>query len=178
MKTILALTVAVFVAAPLAHAQHGNYAGQQVRQIKALSSEEINQYRSGAGMGYARTAELNRYPGPMHVLELADKLGLSHEQRASTEKLMTVHKAEARDIGATLVDAERALDQLFVSGAADESTLAKAVRHVAAVQGEFRLAHLETHRRMRALLNDQQIERYVQLRGYADTGNTTHESKP
>ena len=35
--------------------------------IKALSSEEVEQYLSGAGMGYAKAAELNRHPGPIHV---------------------------------------------------------------------------------------------------------------
>lgn len=28
-------------------------------------------------MGYAKAAELNRHPGPMHVLELADQLKLA-----------------------------------------------------------------------------------------------------
>ena len=34
-------------------------------------------------MGLALAAELNGYPGPSHVLELADKLELSAEQRAA-----------------------------------------------------------------------------------------------
>jgi len=56
----------------------GHFEGGMIGQIKvsaknaALSVEQIEQYRAGAGMGYAKAAELNRYPGPMHVLELAD----------------------------------------------------------------------------------------------------------
>jgi hypothetical protein len=62
--------VAVFAVA-LAHAQNAQpYAGQQSRAIKALSQDEVRQYLEGAGLGYAKAAELNRYPGPMHVLEL------------------------------------------------------------------------------------------------------------
>src|SRR5438876_506210 len=64
------------------------YAGQQSREIKALSPEEIGQYLSGAGMGYAKPAELNGYPGPMHVLENADGLALTPEQRKQTTALM------------------------------------------------------------------------------------------
>ena len=112
-------------------------------------------------MGYARAAELNSYPGPMHALELADKLALTPEQRAATEKLMAGHKAEARAIGAKLVEAERMLDQLFASSKATESELAQRVRAVAALQGEYRLSHLETHRRLRPLLAEKQINHYA-----------------
>lgn len=165
MKRFL-LIAALAIATSPALAQTSPYSGEQQRQIKALSAAEAQQYLAGAGMGYARAAELNRYPGPMHVLELAGKLALTAEQRAATEKLMAGHKADARAIGARLVDAERALDELFARGNADEPALAEQVRAVAAIRGEYRLSHLETHRRMRALLNDEQINRYVHLRGY------------
>jgi hypothetical protein len=135
--------------------------------IKALSSEEVDQYLSGAGMGYAKAAELNHYPGPMHVLELADQLKLTPEQRSATAKLMEAHRAEARKIGARLVAAERALDELFRNGTVAGDTLAQAVARSAVLEGEYRLAHLETHRRMRALLSDAQVARYDALRGYA-----------
>jgi hypothetical protein len=45
------------------------YAGQQARSIKALSDEEIAALRKGEGMGMAKAAELNGYPGPVHVLQ-------------------------------------------------------------------------------------------------------------
>lgn len=148
-------------------AQHHPYAGQQSRDLKALSADEVQQYLSGAGMGYAKAAELNHYPGPMHALELADGLGLSSEQRAATKQLMDRHKAEARAIGARLVAAERGLETLFRSGNVGQGALAKAVYEAAAIRGEYRLSHLETHRRMRALLTDEQVVRYDELRGYA-----------
>jgi Spy/CpxP family protein refolding chaperone len=133
---------------------------------QSLSQEEAKQYLAGAGMGYAKAAELNQFPGPMHVLELADQLKLTAEQRAATTKLMDAHKAQARGLGSELVAAERELDQLFRAGKVDEAVLARAVRTSAAIVGEYRLAHLETHRRMRALLSDEQVKRYDELRGY------------
>ena len=142
----------------------------------ALSPEEIEQYRAGAGMGYAKAAELNHFPGPMHVLELAGPLGLSAEQRAATERLMQAHKVEARALGVKLVAAEQALDQLFRSGAVGDAQLAKAVGEAARLQGEYRLSHLETHRRMRALLNEEQVRRYDTLRGYGSSG-TQHQHR-
>jgi Spy/CpxP family protein refolding chaperone len=162
----LSLIVCFTALAVPAAAQHG--------ELKALSAEEVRQYLSGAGMGYAKSAELNRFPGPMHVLELADQLKLSASQRAATKGLMDAHKAEARAIGAELVESERELEALFRSGRVDESALARAVRTAAALQGEYRLAHLETHRRMRALLTDEQIARYDELRGYSSARPHKH----
>src|SRR5688572_14628638 len=94
----------VAVAAGAAQAQHQPYAGQHQRDIKALSAESVKQYLDGAGMGYAKSAELNQYPGPAHALELADRLGLSAEQRAATQRLMDAHRAEARATGAKVVE--------------------------------------------------------------------------
>ena len=159
----------------IALAQHQPYAGQQDREIKALSPDEVKQYLSGAGMGYARPAELNRFPGPTHVLELADKLELTPEQRARAKELMDAHKAEARAIGAQRVESELAIEALFRSGKLDEAAL-RSVREAAALEGEYRLAHLETHRRMRALLTEEQVAGYVHLRGYGITVHS-HESK-
>ena len=57
------------------------YAGMQARSIKALSDQQIADLGAGRGMGLALAAELNGYPGPSHVLELADKLDLSADQQ-------------------------------------------------------------------------------------------------
>jgi Spy/CpxP family protein refolding chaperone len=166
-----ALACAFFVALALpAEAQHQPYSGQQERGIKSLSAEEVKQYLSGAGMGYAKAAELNRFPGPSHALELADELALSAEQRSAIKALMDGHKAEARAIGAKLVEAERTVEQLFRSGNVPQSALAEAVAKAAALQGEYRLSHLETHRRLRPLLSAEQVARYDALRGYGASG--------
>jgi Spy/CpxP family protein refolding chaperone len=150
-------------------------AAVQAEELKALSAEQVKQYLSGAGMGYAKAAELNHFPGPLHALELADRLGLNSEQRAATQALMDKHKAEARGIGAKLVDAERALEALFRAGQVDEGALASAVRTAATLEGEYRLAHLDTHRRMRVLLTPEQVKRYDKLRGYAAAkGHSQH----
>lgn len=119
----LAALTAMSLLTATAQAQHQPYAGEQSREIKALSPDEVKQYLSGAGMGYAKAAELNQFPGPMHVLELADKLGLSAQQRVEVKRLMDAHKAEARAIGARFVESERALDALFRGGKVDQERL-------------------------------------------------------
>ena len=151
-------------------AQHrGAYAGQEIREVKSLTPEEVKQYLSGAGMGFAKSAELNHFPGPMHVLELADQLNLSAEQRSATKKLMDAHKAEARALGAKVVHSEQALEALFRSADVEQASLAQAVRSAAEAQGAYRLSHLDTHRSMRALLTAEQVASYDRLRGYTGT---------
>ncbi len=169
-----AMFIVLFLAVTATFAQQQGYEGQQNREIKALSTDEVKQYLSGAGMGYAKPAELNRFPGPMHVLELADKLELTREQRARTKVLMDDHKAEARRIGAKRVESERAIERLFRSGKVDEMALAMGVREAAVLEGEYRMSHLETHRRMRALLSEEQVAFYVRLRGYDGAAAAPH----
>jgi Spy/CpxP family protein refolding chaperone len=154
MKRFLVAAIALAVGA--VHAQNGRD-----------GDGKKSQYLSGEGMGYAKAAELNHFPGPTHALELADRLDLSSEQRAATRKLMDEHKREARAIGAKLVDAERALEALFRNGDVEPAALARAVRDASSLEGEYRLSHLETHRRMRAILTQDQIKRYDALRGYS-----------
>ena len=163
MKAVL--LIALLAAVPAA-AQHHGYHGEHGREIKALSADEVKQYLAGAGMGYAKAAELNHFPGQQHALEFSDRLGLDASQRAAIQRLMDAHKAEARAIGARVVESERALEALFRAGKVEEAVLAEAVRTAAALEGEYRLSHLETHRRMRSLLTQDQVARYDALRGY------------
>src|SRR4030088_2876215 len=78
------------------------YAGMQTRSIKALSEAQVADLGAGRGMGLALAAELNGYPGPSHVLELADKLELSADQRTRINGLFDSMKAEAVPLGSKL----------------------------------------------------------------------------
>ena len=164
-NTVMAAMIAMAPAA--AHSQQAPHSGQESRAIKALSANEVQQYLAGAGLGYARAAELNSYPGPMHVLELADQLALTAPQRSTAERLMKTHRTDARAIGEKLVEAERTLDELFASGKVTEAALAERVREVGTFNAEYRLSHLETHRRLREILTPTQVRRYDELRGYS-----------
>ena len=118
---LLLVTGAIALAgcASTSDAPHSAYAGQESRDIKSLSADEVQGLLAGKGLGYAKPAELNGYPGPLHVLELADRLGLSAEQRARTEALFASMQARAIEHGRALVEEERALDRLFATRAAD-----------------------------------------------------------
>ncbi len=173
----IAILLVAAVALPLsALAQHnhtqppaGPYAGLDSRPVKALSPEQLADLRAGRGMGLALPAELNGYPGPTHVLELAGPLGLTPEQRARTEALVAAMKAEAIPLGERLIADETALDRLFAEKQATAGTLAAASARVGATQAALRAAHLRYHLDMIAVLTPGQVERYATLRGYGNT---------
>ena len=152
------------------------YAGEQSRSIKALSASDITSLQAGAGMAYAKAAELNGYPGPAHVLELKSQLQLSDQQRTATEALMASHQAQARVLGSQLVEAERALDMAFASKSADAASVTALTQRIGIVQAQLRGEHLQTHLKQTAMLSPAQIESYQLLRGYnlaaPATGNT------
>jgi Spy/CpxP family protein refolding chaperone len=143
------------------------YIGQEVREIKALSRPEIADYLSGKGMGLAKAAEMNGYPGPAHVLELAVQLDLTTEQRTQTEALFRKMQSSAVTLGKEVVEEERALDQLFASRTVNAALLASALARLATLQGQLRQVHLEAHLEQTVLLTPQQVAKYNQLRGYA-----------
>jgi hypothetical protein len=69
---LLALVPCLLAGALLADSRANPYADQQTRSIKSLSEEDIAALLNGEGMGMAKAAELNGYPGPKHVLTLAN----------------------------------------------------------------------------------------------------------
>jgi Spy/CpxP family protein refolding chaperone len=142
------------------------YAGQEQRTIKALSEQEIRDLLEARGMGLAKAGELNSYPGPLHVLQLANQLGLTDAQRAATETLYASMRAKAQPIGVKIIEAEKNLDRAFANGNIDPTVLQSQVDAIAVLQGELRTVHLETHLMQRSLLTAEQISRYDLLRGY------------
>lgn len=152
--------------APSATAQQP-YAGEQARAIKSLSAQEQQDWLDGKGLGLAKAAELNGYPGPMHVLEHAAALSLSAQQQEASHKLMAAHKAEVRALGHLLVAAEQALDEAFRRGAARDEDVDRLTQEIGVLQARIRAGHLRTHIAQTALLRPEQIARYQQLRGYS-----------
>lgn len=181
-RSVLPLLLACFAsAAAQAEPQPATpYAGYAQRPIKALSEQQIADLRAGRGMGLALAAEMNGYPGPMHVLELGARLELTPAQRARTQDLFDAMKAEAVPLGERLIVLEAELDRLFASKAVDERSLAAAVAAIGEAQAALRTAHLRYHLRTLEVLTPSQAQRYAQLRGYAGSPGTpgTHHHAP
>jgi hypothetical protein len=143
------------------------YAGQQSRKIKALSDQQIADLRAGRGMGLALAAELNGYPGPSHIIELADQLGLSLDQRNKVQDMFSKMKAETTPIGNRLIEQESDLDRQFSSRAITAASLETATSAISKTQGELREAHFKYHLLTAAILDQTQLAKYAELRGYA-----------
>lgn len=169
---LLALIAVALIAMPAAadtahHGPHSPYAGLEGREIKALSPEQIADLKAGRGMGLALAAELNGYPGPRHVLELAHELALTADQHRRTSDLLEAMRRETGALGERLIEAERALDRLFAEKRATPQAVATAAESAGTIEGELRGAHLRYHLAMMEVLTPRQVQTYNHLRGYA-----------
>jgi Spy/CpxP family protein refolding chaperone len=173
MKSLVTAICLSFVS-QVAFAQ-SPYAGMQTRPIKALSEQQIADLKAGRGMGLALPAELNGYPGPVHVLELADQLGLSADQKARVQSLFDSMKAEAVPLGAKLLDQEAALDQQFANHSITPETLKAETAEIGATQGALRNTHLKYHLETAQILTPDQMQRYAALRGYGSVMPMEHQ---
>jgi hypothetical protein len=174
MKQFVTLFVAAVVLTFGSAVAQTPYAGLQTRSIKALSDQQIADLRAGRGMGLALAAELNGYPGPSHLLELADKLGLSDAQRSSARSMFEAMKAETVPIGERLIAQEAALDRLFAAHIITPEKSSAATTEIGATQAELRAAHLKYHLSTVAMLEPSQIQQYSVLRGYDDSDSQKH----
>ena len=147
------------------------YSGQQDRLIKGLTPSDVEGLEAGSGMvlgGLAKTAELNGYPGPKHVLEAyhADALVLTDAQYERINSLFSEMRTEAQRLGQQLLAAELALEQAFQSGEMVAEQLSTLTANAAAAQGALRAHHLSYHLKTYAVLTPDQVDAYNRLRGY------------
>lgn len=171
MKGILVLVLLIFFGACSAdHSGHDHspYAGEEKREIKALSEDDLKKYLNGEGMGYAKAAELNGFPGPKHILENETSLDLTAEQKESVQKSFEKMKAEAVSLGKSIVEKEKELDRLFSQGKVNDEKLKNTTSEIAKLQGDLRNTHLRAHLEMKQLLSDEQVTKYKKLRGYTN----------
>lgn len=145
------------------------YAGMQTRTVSSLSPADITDIEAGRGWGLALPAELNGYPGPLHVIELAEPLKLTAEQRRKVEAVFKAMRARASAAGTAFIAAEKRLDETFRSGRATPDVLRTRIEEAALKRAELRRAHLDAHLETAALLTAEQKTRYARLRGYGET---------
>ena len=94
-------------------AAHAAEAAREGTGIPALSEGQAAAYLDGRAMWMASVAELNSYPDPRQVLELADKLGLSVQQQQAIKNLFDETRSEAIRLGKQLVGKEQRLNRVF-----------------------------------------------------------------
>lgn len=147
--------------------RHSDYVGQETREIKSLSPQDIREYQEGEGMGLAKVAELNGYPGPRHVLDLSEELSLTSDQLSGVRGIYERMHTRAVELGENIVEKERTLDQIFASGQATAEGIVEMTRDIGTIQSSLREAHLLAHLETLQILKDDQVRRYYSLRGYS-----------
>ncbi|WP_299737146.1 hypothetical protein [uncultured Roseobacter sp.] len=167
MKICYIICAGLIFGAPVAaETKNQPYKGFDARDISSLSEADIEALQSGAGWGLALPAELNGYPGPAHVLELSQELGLNERQMASVRTIFEGMKEDAIAKGKELIEAERRLDEGFKSGNLTVITLTELIAKTETARAELRFVHLSRHLKTIEILNYEQIIGYAILRGY------------
>jgi len=145
---------------------HSDYISEVNNEIKALTDEELNQLLNGKGMGLAKAAELNNYPGPRHVLDFSHELNLTNEQKEKSESVFKIMQTEARQIGKLIIKKEKELDSAFKTNTVEEKIIKEKVMEIAQLKGKLRFVHLDAHLKQKEILTNEQVTTYSKLRGY------------
>lgn len=176
VRILIGGLLVLFVAGPGVADNVSPYRGQLNTEIRGLSNEEISDLRQGRGMGRARAAELNGYPGPRHVLDAvrAGLLALTPEQTRKAEQLFDGMATEAQRLGDQILREEQSLEGEFRAGRISEAELDARTFRIAALEGKLRAVHLRAHITMRAVLSASEIQRYNTLRGYDEPVDQQH----
>jgi len=146
------------------------YTEQENRIIKSLSPEDVKSLQTGTGDafgGMAKLAELNGYPGPRHVLDLANELKLSNEQEAKITTIYDNMKKKAVDLGQKIVNVEKIANGEFINETITDSQIKQLIFKSSEIYGQLRYAHLSTHLKMLDILSPEQVNLYNNLRGYS-----------
>ena len=170
MRGVLGCIGLFAIASAPALAQHGHstspYAHGQSSEVSSLTADEVRELRNGEGMGLARAAELNHFPGPKHLLELASELDLDPAQVERIEAIHKRMKGQAIAKGEEILEAESHLANLFSSGQPSVTELRRVTEHLGIMRGQLQAIHLLAHIESAGALADEQIEDYDRLRGY------------
>ena len=151
-----------------ASSHRSKYAGLENRAIKSLSAEDIAELKRGGGWGLAKAAELNGVPGPIHLLEMKDKIGLDKTQHSAITTIYRRMKSRAVLHGERLIDLERRLESDFRNRTITDSLLRTSLNAIAETKKELRYVHLAAHIETLKILSEKQIRNYNTLRGYSN----------
>lgn len=165
-RFLLSFITSTILLSSIVAASDQPYRLQQHRDIKVLSQKEQIDLLAGKGMGLAKAAELNHYPGPRHLLDHAQILTLTDMQVSELKKLFTVMQKRAIKLGKRLVKQEEILDQLFASSTINSELLSQSLYKITKIQSDLRFVHLNTHIKTKSFLSEEQIAIYDHIRGY------------
>ena len=149
--------------------QTSPYSGQEIRDIKSLSDNDVQSLQNGTGEafgGIAKLAELNGYPGPRHVLDIAQELQLTDRQREEIELIYQNMSNNAKSIGSAIIAIEQDMDEAFANKTITEENLIAMLDKSANFYEQLRFVHLSAHLDTAQIMTIEQIQMYNEMRGY------------
>lgn len=166
MMTAVTVAGLLLAASSISWGQHGQGGGHEAghQAAEACATEFDKVVGEGLGFGMAFPADQNDYPGPIHVLELKDRLKLTADQEAKTRALLHAMFSESKPKSAKLLEAEAKLRRLFADRTADDAAVRAAVGEVERARSEVRLVHLLAHLKTREVLTEDQRRIYHEAR--------------
>lgn len=119
---------------------------------------------NGSGAGMAAYADPADFPGPRHILDLADTLALTENQIKQIEAISDDMGAQARALGIRIIEQEELLESLFRNGNAGEEETRNIATSIGTLRGRLRAVYLTAHIEARDVLTAGQRQLYTELR--------------
>jgi len=98
------------------------------------------------------------------IREMPEEIGVGKEKLEKLEKLVAEVKAKETELKAKLVEARNAVAALLDQNRPDEKKLTAAVGAAQAVMRQTRELYVKSSVRIRALLTDEQLEKFMEIR--------------
>jgi Spy/CpxP family protein refolding chaperone len=118
----------------------------------------------GEGAGAALYADINGYPSPKHVIDMADELNLSEQQLKDVQSIFDDMAESARAKGEEIIAREQEYHTMFKAGKATEAGARKLAVEIGRLRGELRAVHMIAHIQTKDVLTNDQIARYTKAR--------------
>ncbi len=122
------------------------------------------------GAGQAKYAETNGYPGPKHVLDLADTLKLNQIQKKKVKEIFNEMEARAKELGQRIVRIEEEMNTAFRQGLVNEKSVRDDAEQIGRLRGRLRAVHLTAHLKTKEMLSKDQRDLYKILRNVGTSG--------
>jgi len=145
------------------------YSGEEMRGIKSLSQSDREGLLKGEGTpfgGMAKLAELNGFPGPRHVLDMAQEIELTESQENEIKKLYEEMKEQAIVLGEKIIGLEQEMNDGFANETIAPDELEAKLIESAETYGQLRFVHLKYHFLTKDILTTEQVQKYNEFRGY------------
>jgi protein CpxP len=157
----------------LVTATGGAYAYADSGEGRAPAKEQYRQHKNHRHQGHHRKQNRHRnqcrcdqkeqrsdWRQRERFAKLADKLGLSNEQKTRIKEVFKKNRPEGKPIVTNLIHEKRELKTLVRFGNADEAAIRAQAAKVAKFQADLAVHRAQMYKQMRTILTPEQVEKF------------------